>query len=165
MPWQSWKEASRVDWGQSVEDSNRCNFTEIKLALGALQRIADSLESLNTRLGSLARERDIIFERLGRLERRFLLYARVAGLSPQRRGLLLTPVAELGLSRRTLRVLLRGGLTVLAELTRCRPGDLLKLKNFGKTALDEVRTKLAERDLSLRDDPALNGEVPDPDED
>jgi DNA-directed RNA polymerase alpha subunit len=165
MPWQSWRDASRVPWGRSVEDPNQFNFTEMKLALGVLQRIADSLESLNVHLGRLARERDTIFERLGRLERRFLLYARVAGLSPERRARLLTPVAELGLSRRTQRILLRNGLTVLAELTRCRADDLLQLKNFGKTALEEVRAKLAERDLSLRDDPALNGEVPDPDED
>jgi DNA-directed RNA polymerase alpha subunit len=164
MPWQSWKDASRVEWGQPVEDPNRCNFPELKLALGVLQRIADSLESLNVHLGSVARERDTIFERLGRLERRFLLYARVAGLSPQRRDLLLTPVAELALSRRTLRILLQSGLTVLAELTRQRADDLLELRHFGKTALDEVRAKLAELDLSLRDDPVPNGEVPDPDE-
>jgi DNA-directed RNA polymerase subunit alpha len=46
----------------------------------------------------------------------------------------------------------RLGLTLIGELIRKTPDELLECKNFGVTSLNEVREKLAALGLKLRGD-------------
>ena len=58
-------------------------------------------------------------------------------------------VAELDLSVRASNCLQAGGIATLGDLTSRAEADMLKLRNFGKTSLKEVKEKLAELGLSL----------------
>lgn len=73
-------------------------------------------------------------------------------LSPQERALLEKPVTELGLSVRSRKCLSRLGITMLSDLVSRTPDELLSVRNFGVTSLNEIRAKLAEVDLKLRND-------------
>ena len=46
----------------------------------------------------------------------------------------------------------RLGITQLGELLRRTPDELLSSKNFGVTSLNEIRAKLDELELKLRND-------------
>ena len=72
-------------------------------------------------------------------------------------------VAELGLSRRASNCLKIGNIVTIGELIHNSPKDLMKLKNFGQKSLNEIRERLREINLSLKDDNIedLNGEVKD----
>ncbi len=77
---------------------------------------------------------------------------RQTDVSPEERELLDRPVSDLDLSVRARKCMARLGITQLAELV-CRTADeLLGSKNFGVTSLNEVRAKLADIDLKLRND-------------
>lgn len=58
-------------------------------------------------------------------------------------------VAELDLSVRASNCLQAGGIVSLRDLVSRTEGDMLKLRNFGKTSLKEVKDKLAELGVSL----------------
>ena len=58
-------------------------------------------------------------------------------------------VAELDLSVRASNCLQAGGIVTLRDLVSRTEGDMLKLRNFGKTSLKEVKDKLAELGVSL----------------
>lgn len=73
-------------------------------------------------------------------------------MSPQEQQLLGTPVAELNLSVRSRKCMARLGIVTLAELVQRTPDELLSAKNFGVTSLNEIRSKLAELNLKLRND-------------
>ena len=73
-------------------------------------------------------------------------------LSPQERALLDKPVSELGLSVRSRKCLSRLGIVTLGELVSRTPDELMSVRNFGVTSLNEIRAKLAEYDLKLRND-------------
>ena len=44
------------------------------------------------------------------------------------------------------------GLTSLGDLSRLSEKDLMQVKNFGQTSMNEVKEKLAEFGLSLAED-------------
>lgn len=60
------------------------------------------------------------------------------------------PVSELHLSRRAGRVLARLGVRTLNQLTQLTEEDLRQQKNCGEVTVDEIRTKLAERQFHLK---------------
>ncbi|NLA58233.1 MAG: DNA-directed RNA polymerase subunit alpha [Firmicutes bacterium] len=60
------------------------------------------------------------------------------------------PIEELDLSVRSYNCLKRAGLNTVEELTRKTEEDMLKVRNLGKKSLQEVKDKLAELGLSLR---------------
>ena len=66
-------------------------------------------------------------------------------------NLLYRSVAELELSVRSRKCLQRLGITTLAELTQRSEPELLSIKNFGQTSLSEIKRRLSELGLSLRD--------------
>ncbi len=74
-------------------------------------------------------------------------------------------VEELDFSVRTSNCLKRAGVTTLGELADLTPQQLMDIRNFGQKSLDEVREKLAEFKLSLRDDTGDNGVVAAADDD
>lgn len=60
------------------------------------------------------------------------------------------PIEELDLSVRSYNCLKRGGINTIYELTLKTADDLLKIRNLGKKSLEEIETKLAEFELSLK---------------
>jgi DNA-directed RNA polymerase subunit alpha len=73
-------------------------------------------------------------------------------LSPQEQQLLSTTVADLNLSVRSRKCMARLGITTVGELVARTPDELLSAKNFGVTSLNEIRAKLTELNLKLRND-------------
>jgi len=60
------------------------------------------------------------------------------------------PIEELDLSVRSYNCLKRAGINTVEELIRKTEEDMLKVRNLGKKSLQEVKDKLAELGLSLR---------------
>lgn len=107
----------------------------------SLQEIKEMMESRGLRLGQSAskdRPRDYGFA--------------AENLSPQQQALMNRTVADLNLSVRARKCMSRLGITSLGELTSRTPDELLESKNFGVTSLNEVRSKLADLGLKLRND-------------
>ncbi|HYO23819.1 MAG TPA: DNA-directed RNA polymerase subunit alpha C-terminal domain-containing protein [Lacipirellulaceae bacterium] len=73
-------------------------------------------------------------------------------MSDDERALLDRPIADLNLSVRARKCMVRLGLTTIGELIRRTGDDLLECKNFGVTSLNEVREKLTANGLRLRGD-------------
>lgn len=63
--------------------------------------------------------------------------------------LLSTSIDEFGLSTRACNCLESESITTIGELIRLNEDDLLEIRNFGKTTLDELREKLAAKGLRL----------------
>jgi DNA-directed RNA polymerase subunit alpha len=61
------------------------------------------------------------------------------------------PVDQLNLSVRTMNCLRRGGIITVGELTTKSERDLLTLRNFGQKSLNEIKDKLVEMGLSLKE--------------
>jgi len=75
-----------------------------------------------------------------------------ADLSPEERSLHEKSVAELNLSVRARKCLSRLGLNTIGEVLARTPDSLMTVRNFGVTSLNEIRAKLAEKNLKLRND-------------
>ena len=73
-------------------------------------------------------------------------------LSPQEQAELNRPVTDLNLSVRSRKCMARLGITTFGQLLSRTPDELLSSRNFGVTSLNEIRAKLAEIDLKLRND-------------
>jgi DNA-directed RNA polymerase subunit alpha len=71
-------------------------------------------------------------------------------LSADEQAMLAKPVADLSLSVRARKCMIRLGINTLADLVRRTGDDLLECKNFGVTSLNEVREKLTGMGLKLR---------------
>lgn len=73
-------------------------------------------------------------------------------LSPEQRSALELPISDLKLSVRARKCMTRLNITVIGELIAKSPDELLGSKNFGVTSLNEIRVKLGEMGLNLRND-------------
>jgi DNA-directed RNA polymerase subunit alpha len=73
-------------------------------------------------------------------------------MSPDEQAMLDRPIADLNLSVRARKCMIRLGLNTIGELVRRTGDDLLECKNFGVTSLNEVREKLQLQGLKLRGD-------------
>ncbi len=73
-------------------------------------------------------------------------------MSPDEQAMLDRPIADLNLSVRARKCMIRLGLNTIGELVRRTGDDLLECKNFGVTSLNEVREKLTVQSLKLRGD-------------
>ncbi len=58
-------------------------------------------------------------------------------------------IEELEFTQRPLNCLKRAGINTVEELIKKSPEDMMKVRNFGKKSLDEVKAKLAELGLSM----------------
>ena len=63
-------------------------------------------------------------------------------MSPDEQALLDRPIADLNLSVRARKCMIRLGINTIGELVRRTGDELLECKNFGVTSLNEVREKL-----------------------
>ena len=61
-------------------------------------------------------------------------------------------IEELDLSVRSYNCLKRAGINTVQELTNKSEADMMKVRNLGRKSLDEVKSKLADLGLSLRQD-------------
>lgn len=111
------------------------NFGETSLV-----EIKEMLGSKGLKLGQLAVERQVldIFE--------------PESLSADEQALLARPIADLNLSVRARKCMIRLGISTIGELVRRTGDELLECKNFGVTSLNEVRDKLNVHGLKLRGD-------------
>ncbi len=75
-----------------------------------------------------------------------------AVMSPDEQALLSKPIADLNLSVRARKCMIRLGVSTISELIRRTGDELLECKNFGVTSLNEVREKLTGHGLKLRGD-------------
>ena len=73
-------------------------------------------------------------------------------LSPQERAQLGRPISDLNLSVRARKCMTRLGITTVSDLVQRTADELLGSRNFGVTSLNEVRAKLSELGLKLRND-------------
>ncbi|MFV0444332.1 MAG: DNA-directed RNA polymerase subunit alpha C-terminal domain-containing protein [Planctomycetaceae bacterium] len=73
-------------------------------------------------------------------------------LSPQEQAMMSMPVVDLDLSVRSRKCMTRLGITTVGELVARTPDELLSAKNFGVTSLNEIRAKLSEQGMRLRND-------------
>ena len=64
------------------------------------------------------------------------------------------PIEEMDLTVRSYNCLKREGIHTVGELVSRTEADLLDIRNFGQKSIDEVKIKLAEMGLSLKDSPA-----------
>lgn len=68
------------------------------------------------------------------------------------------PVEDLDLSVRSYNCLKREGINTLAQLVALNENQLLNIRNFGQKSVDEVKDKLTEMGLSLKDSvPGFDG--------
>jgi len=61
-----------------------------------------------------------------------------------------TPIADLDLSIRASKCMVTLGVQTVGDLLRYTEEDLLRMKNFGETSLEEIRSKLANLGLAMR---------------
>jgi len=121
-----------------------CRSTEQELLASknfgetSLDEIRDMVTGKGLRLGQFAEERQAPEP------------FQVEELSADEQALLARPIAELNLSVRARKCMVRLGINTFGDLLRRTGDDLLECKNFGVTSLNEVREKLAVRGLKLR---------------
>ena len=72
--------------------------------------------------------------------------------SAQERAAMAKPIADLNLSVRARKCMIRLGINTIGDLVRRTGDELLECKNFGVTSLNEVREKLTHQALKLRGD-------------
>jgi DNA-directed RNA polymerase subunit alpha len=73
-------------------------------------------------------------------------------------------IEDLDLTVRSYNCLKREGIHTVGELVARSEADLMDIRNFGSKSIDEVRQKLGELGLSLKDSPAGYGENADPED-
>jgi DNA-directed RNA polymerase subunit alpha len=148
-----------TDFELSVRSRNCLQKMGVK-TLGDLTRISELelLASKNFGETSLVEIRDMLHSKgldLGmHVDRRQEpeLPIEFTQLSPDEQAVLDRPIADLNLSVRARKCMVRLGLTTIGELIRKTGDDLLECKNFGVTSLNEVREKLQQLNLKLRGD-------------
>ena len=107
----------------------------------SLTEIKEMMASRGLELGQFAHEKhalDVGFE--------------PEAMSPDEQALLGKPIADLNLSVRARKCMIRLGVSTIGELVRRTGDELLECKNFGVTSLNEVREKLTVHALKLRGD-------------
>ena len=107
----------------------------------SLQEIREILETRGLHIGQFASHAQLIPPSY-----------QVDELSPQERALLESTVTELNLSVRARKCLARLGIVSVGELVSRTADELMSVRNFGVTSLNEIRAKLAEHGLKLRND-------------
>ncbi|PQO40996.1 DNA-directed RNA polymerase subunit alpha C-terminal domain-containing protein [Blastopirellula marina] len=130
----------------TLGDLCRCSEQELLASKNfgetSLIEIRDMLRSKGLELGQMANEKQAAPE---------VAYD-TSGLSPDEQALLDRPIAELSLSVRARKCMVRLGISTIGELVRRTGDELLECKNFGVTSLNEVREKLTSYNLKLRGD-------------
>ena len=128
--------------------------------LGDLTRISEAelLASKNFGETSLKEVRDILGSRGMQVgseladKRQVPAQVRREELTDQQRAIYDAPVADLNLSVRARKCVSRLNITLIGGLMTRTPDELLGIRNFGVTSLNEIRAKMSELGVSLRND-------------
>ena len=127
----------------TLGDLTRCTEAELLASKNfgetSLIEIREMLGSKGLELGQFAHERSEPEPAID-----------TSSMSPDEQALLDRPIADLNLSVRARKCMVRLGMNTIGELCRKTGDDLLECKNFGVTSLNEVREKLTEHGLKLR---------------
>ena len=107
----------------------------------SLQEIRHVLESHGLQIGQHIHR---VHSREAELEKQ--------NLTPQEQALYSRPVSDLNLSVRARKCMMRLNINTLAQLTQRTADELLSSRNFGVTSLNEIRAKLTEFGIKLRND-------------
>ena len=70
----------------------------------------------------------------------------------EKEKMLIMTIEELDLSVRSYNCLKRAGINTIQELTNKSEAEMIKVRNLGRKSLEEVKQKLANLELSLRQD-------------
>ncbi len=148
-----------TDFELSARSRNCLEQSGIK-TLGDLTRVTEQelLAGKNFGETSLSEVREILRARglsIGhavREERTTVPAFFAQDISPEERQLLESSVGVLNLSVRSRKCLSRLGINTLGELIGRSPDELIAMRNFGVTSLNEIRSKLSEHGLKLRND-------------
>jgi DNA-directed RNA polymerase subunit alpha len=73
-------------------------------------------------------------------------------ISPEEKAMLAKPISDLSLSVRARKCMTKLGIQTVGDLISRTGDDLLECKNFGVTSLNEVRERLAELNLKLKNE-------------
>lgn len=73
-------------------------------------------------------------------------------LSPEEQAMMNRPISDLNLSVRSRKCMTRLSIQTLGQILQRTPDELLASRNFGVTSLNEIRAKLSELGLKLRND-------------
>lgn len=129
----------------TLGDLTRCTEQELLASKNfgetSLNEIKEMMASKGLELGQLAHEKS-------RVE---VTYEPEA-LSPDEQALLTKSIADLNLSVRARKCMVRLNIQTVGELVRRTGDELLECKNFGVTSLNEVREKLTQYGIKLRGD-------------
>ncbi|MCU0727024.1 MAG: tetratricopeptide repeat protein [Planctomycetes bacterium] len=106
----------------------------------SLQEIKDILAQKGLRLGMGREEQTASVQAAART---------LLGIEPERGDILTKKIEDLELSVRSKNAMSMLGVETLGDLTRLSEKDLMEVKNFGQTSMNEVKEKLAEFGLSL----------------
>jgi DNA-directed RNA polymerase subunit alpha len=128
--------------------------------LGDLTRISEAelLASKNFGETSLKEVREILGARNMQVgseladKRQAPTQVRREELTEQQRAIYDSPVADLNLSVRARKCVSRLAIASIGELMNRTPDELLGIRNFGVTSLNEIRAKMTEMGVSLRND-------------
>lgn len=148
-----------TDFELSVRSRNCLQSANVH-TLGDLTRVTEQelLEGRNFGETSLREVRDLIAahglrigQNIGVGRFREPVFA-TASLSPHEQAVQAMPLSDLNFSVRARKCMARLGLTTVGELLQKTPDELLGSRNFGVTSLNEIRAKLTEMNLKLRND-------------
>jgi len=109
----------------------------------SLQEIKDILAQKGLRLGMGREEQTASVQAAART---------LLGIEPERGDIASKNIEDLELSVRSRNAMSVLGLGTLGDLCRLSEKDLMQVKNFGQTSMNEVKEKLAEFGLSLAED-------------
>jgi DNA-directed RNA polymerase subunit alpha len=107
----------------------------------SLKEVRVILESRGLQVGENVKDKRVPPQKLRRED-----------LSDEQRAIYDNPVSDLNLSVRARKCVSRLGIASIGELMNRSPDDLLSVRNFGVTSLNEIRHELAEMGVSLRND-------------
>ncbi len=109
----------------------------------SLQEIKDILAQKGLRLGMGREEQTASVQAAART---------LLGIEPEKGDITSKAIEDLELSVRSRNAMSVLGLCSLGDLSRLSEKDLMQVKNFGQTSMNEVKEKLAEFGLSLAED-------------
>jgi len=149
-----------TDFELSVRARNCLKKMNIR-TLGDLTRVSEQqlLSSKNFGETSLTEIKDMLTAKGLRLGQSIqdgaqgeVRYRPSTPVSEEQAAVLSKPVADLNLSVRARKCMNRLGINSLGDLCQRSSEELLEAKNFGQTSLQEVKDKLQQYGLRLRDD-------------
>ena len=73
-------------------------------------------------------------------------------LTPEEQAMMNRPISDLNLSVRSRKCMTRLAIQTIGQILQRTPDELLASRNFGVTSLNEIRAKLTEMGLKLRND-------------